>query len=328
MVNMPRFILLLALLSFPSLLLGQQESISSNHSIQPANSVENWKVLGDLDSGLKYQVPFLMQKDDMPEFSRELLRAQWRSGDPIDLYVMRPNKSGKVPAIIYLYSYPGDSDPFLNNEWCKRVTQNGFAAVGFVSALTGQRYRGRPMKEWFVSELQESLGSTVHDVQMILNYLSAREDVDMDHVGMIGQGSGASIAILAAQADPRIRALDLLDPWGDWKDWLQESPAITDADRPKFTTPDFLQSVSTLDPTSYLPNLKVPSIRLQQILTDPVTPKSAKDRIAAVVPKQTQLVRYESIEEHRKAWQTCGLSCWIKERLQPQPKVEAAKHLP
>jgi len=30
------------------------------------------------------------------------------------------------------------------------------------------------MKEWFVSEMQESVGSTVHDVQMILNYLETR----------------------------------------------------------------------------------------------------------------------------------------------------------
>jgi len=43
-----------------------------------------------------------------------------------------------------------------------------------------------------------------------------RGDIDMDHVGMWADGSGAAIAILAASVDPRIKALDLLDPWGDW----------------------------------------------------------------------------------------------------------------
>ncbi len=54
------------------------------------------------------------------------------------------------------------------------------------------------MKEWFVSELQESLVESTHDVQMIINYLSTRGDLDMDRVGMFGQGSGGAIAILAA----------------------------------------------------------------------------------------------------------------------------------
>jgi hypothetical protein len=53
-----------------------------------------------------------------------------------------------------------------------------------VSALNGHRYTYRPMKQWFVSELQEALGSSVHDVQMILNYLSTRDDLDMSRVGM------------------------------------------------------------------------------------------------------------------------------------------------
>ena len=82
------------------------------------------------------------------------------------------------------------------------------------------------MKEWFVSQLQESIAASAHDVQMILNYLAMRGDLDMDHVGMFGDGSGASIAILAAAVDPRIKASDLLDPWGDWPDWIAKSTLI------------------------------------------------------------------------------------------------------
>jgi iron complex outermembrane receptor protein len=81
-----------------------------------------------------------------------------------------------------------------------RATEGGFAAIGFVSALTGHRFHNRSMKEWFISELQEALGTSVHDVPMILNYLSTRGDLDMDNIGMFGQGSGGAIAILAASA--------------------------------------------------------------------------------------------------------------------------------
>jgi len=69
------------------------------------------------------------------------------------------------------------------------------------------------MKEWFVSELQESLGKSAHDVQMVLNYLADRGDVDMGNVGVFGVGAGGTIAVMAASVDSRIKAIDLLDPW-------------------------------------------------------------------------------------------------------------------
>jgi hypothetical protein len=118
--------------------------------------------------------------------------------------------------ILYLYGYPTDTDIFKNDDCDALVTRDGFAAVGFVSALTGHRYRNRPMKEWFLSELQESVATSAHDVQMVLNYLASRGDLDMNRVGMFAQGSGASIAILATAVDPRIKVLEALDPWGDW----------------------------------------------------------------------------------------------------------------
>jgi hypothetical protein len=236
------------------------EKADSKDGTKPARLkvAENWKVLGDIKSGLQPRPPFEVQKDEQTEFVREFVRLQWRSNDPIDLWVMRPKTPVKVPVVLYLYSYPEDTDRFRDNAWCERVTQGGFAAVGFVSALTGQRYHNRPMKEWFVSELEESLGSSVHDVQLILNYLADRGDME------------------------------------------------------------FLKSVETLDPVSYLPHLKTLSIRLQQTLTEPVTPKSAKERIATSVPDPSQVAKYANAEEHLKAWQVSGLSGWIKQQLHLQ----------
>jgi hypothetical protein len=282
---------------------------------------ENWHVLEDVKSGLQPQPPFEFQTDDEPEFVREMVRVQWRTGDPIDLYVLRPKTPGKVPVVLYLYGYPTESAQFRDNGWGKRATAKGFAAVGFASALTGQRYHLRPMKEWFVSELPESLGSSVHDVQLILNYLTERGDMDMEHVGMIGIGSGATIAILAAHADPRIKALDLLDPWGDWPDWLRESPAVPDEERAKYTAPEFLRSVAKLDPVAYLPSLKTP-LRLRQTLSEPVMPKSAREKIATSVRDPRLVTRYVNPEVLMQSWQVEGLSGWIKELLRSQMQAE------
>ena len=325
-------LLLLALLVWPALAFCKQNNATNGSKAEQQSDtksapkeVENWKVLDDIKSGLQPSPPFEVQTEEQPEFVRELVRVQWRPDDPIDLWIIRPTAPGKVPVVLYLYSYPGDPDQFRNNAWCKRATAGGFAAVGFVSALTGERYAFRPMKQWFVSELTESLGSTVHDVQLILNYLADRGDLDLDHMGMFGMGSGASIAILAAEADPRIKALDLLDPWGDWPDWLRDSPAVPENERSSYTASEFLKSVAPLDPVAYLPSMKRRKLRLQQLLTQPDTPKSAKERIAASVPDSAELVRYANAKDLLQAWQISGLSGWIKQQLRPQMEPDQQK---
>lgn len=287
--------------------------------------IENWASLEDIKTGLQPRPAVLVESDEQPEFVREYVRVQWRANDEIDLWVMRPKSEDKAPVILYLYGYPSETDRFRDNAWCNRAIKGGFAAVGFVSALTGHRYHTRPMKEWFISELQESLGSSVHDVQLILNYLASRGDLDLQRVGMFGLGSGGSIAILAAQADARISAVDVLDPWGDWPDWLRESPLVPEVERPKYVKEEFLKKVAGLDPVNYLAGLKTQSVRVQQTLTEGVTPKSAKERIAAAAsaaPRKVSLVTYENVEEHKKAWQVSGLSGWIKKQLRPLAKTE------
>jgi hypothetical protein len=255
-------------------------------------------------------------KAEKADFSRELVRLEWRHGDFIDLYVIKPHAAIKPRVVLYLYGFPSDIDRFMDDRWCTRATRDGLAAIGFVSALTGGRFRNRPMKEWFVSELQESLGSSAHDVQLILDYLEERPDLNASQVGMWAQGSGASIAILAASADPRITTLDLLNPWGDWPEWLKASPLVLDEERAGYVTPAFLAKVATLDPVDFLPQLKDRAIRVQQIMDDPSTPAAARDKIAAAVPAG-HLAQYKDTAAHRQAWRETGITGWIASRLMP-----------
>jgi hypothetical protein len=281
--------------------------------------VEDWNSLLLADGELTPERPLLGEKDELPQFTRELLQVKWRQGDPIDLYVIRPKAVINPPVILYLYSYPSETDRFRNDDYCARVTKDGFAAVGFVSALTGHRYQNRPMKQWFVSELPEALGSSVHDVQMILNYLSTRSDVDMSKVGMFGEGSGGTIAILSAAVDPRIKTLDLLDPWGDWPDWMAKSELIPQEERPNYMKPEFLKKVATFDPVQWLPRLNSQQVRIQQVMDDSVTPKAAKERIESVAPGGAQVVRYDSTRDFFGAVSEGRIFQWSKEQLKPAP---------
>lgn len=261
---------------------------------------------------------------DNPRYTMELLQVQWRRGDPIDLYVIKPKGVMKPPVILYLYGYPTDTDIFRNDDYEALVTKNGFAAVGFVSALTGHRYHDRPMKEWFVSELQECLATSAHDVQMVLNYLGSRGDLDMDRVGMFAQGSGASIAILASAVDPRIKVLEALDPWGDWPAWMAISPFVPEDEREKYVKPEFLKTIGILDPVDWLPRIQAKNFRLDTEIFETVTPKVAKEKLVGAVPAGSSVEFYKTMDDFEAAFHHGKNLEWIQYELQSAPEPRAS----
>jgi hypothetical protein len=263
-------------------------------------------------------------------YTLEMVRVQWRWGDPIDLYVIKPKGAKKPPVILYLYGYPAETDRFRNRSFQQAVTKDGFAAVGFVSALTGHRYHDRPLKQWFVSELQESLAVSAHDVQMILDYLATRGDFDMDRVGMFAQDSGASIAILASAVDPRIKVLDAVDPWGDWPDWLATSPAVPEKERAAYLKPEFLKKVASLDPMVWLPRMQTKRFRLQEALFAPTTPKAIKEKLQAsanAVSGRATVVLYQTPEDTKAVIAGDKVLDWVKHELQTLAPPERSEQL-
>jgi hypothetical protein len=273
--------------------------------------------LSVVDRDLKIQEAIVGEHDDYPSFSRDMIRLTWRTGDPIDLFLILPKGQTKPPVILYLYSYPSDTDRFMNDDFCKFLAQGGFAAAGFVSALTGERYHDRPMKEWFVSELPEALGNSVSDVQMLLNYLATRGDVDVTRAGMFGEGSGAAIGILAAAVDPRIKVLDVVDPWGDWPDWLAKSTLVPEDERAAYMTPEFLKKAAPLDPVRWFGQVKIP-VRLRYLSDPAVTPQIARERVVSAAPEQARIIPLKDAVAQYKATKLKFFD-WIKDQLRPAP---------
>lgn len=316
----------LIVLSAPQTSAGQQ--LVADPNAASTTSVENLAKAALSGSQLHADPPQLLEKAEIKGFTREFLAVQWRPLDRIYLYVIRPAKVTKPPVAIYLYGHPSDTDRYMDDGWCERVTSGGYAAVGFVPALTGHRYHDRPMKQWFVSELQESLGKSAHDVQMVLNYLAERGDVDMSNVGIFGAGAGGTIAVMAAAVDPRIKAIDLLDPWGDWPDWMQKSAVIPDDERPAYVKPEFLKKIADFDPVKLLPTLKTPHIRLNQLDDDTAsTPEKAKKRMEAALPATAEHRRFEtSVAFFSEVASGGRIFDWMKLQIKgSEPKVSEAR---
>jgi dienelactone hydrolase len=102
---------------------------------------------------------------------------------------------------------------------------------------------------------------------MVLTYLSSRTDLDQSRIGMFGQGSGGTTALLAASVDSWIKAINILDPRGNWPEWMAKSTLIPEDKRPDDTTPQSLDKVAALDPTRVLPQLTLP-VQVQDTLSE------------------------------------------------------------
>ncbi|MGC1374383.1 MAG: alpha/beta hydrolase [Candidatus Sulfotelmatobacter sp.] len=284
---------------------------------------EDWNSPALTTSNLKPVEPLGGYINDDGSYIVELLQVQWRWGDPIDLYVMKPKGVKKPAVILYLYGYPASTDRLKSEEFQKAVTKDGFAAVGFVSALTGHRYHDRPMREWFVSDLQECLAVSAHDVQMVLDYLETRGDLDMNRVGMYAQGSGASIGILASAVDPRIKVLDTIDPWGDWPTWMATSPLVPEDERAKYVTPDFLRKAEVLEPLKWLPKIQAKKFRLQDATFEKVTPAAAKAKLRAAVPPNATVTIYKTPDEFNAVVRENKGLQWIEDQLDSLPHSDS-----
>jgi hypothetical protein len=309
--------------SQPSLNVPEMQASPSGEGLVIARAKENFAELTLKGSELKAFDPLLGSREVRPTFTRELLQVRWRPNDPIDLYVVMPVGVKNPPVVLYLYGFPTDTDRFKNDAWCERVTQSGAAAVGFVSALTGQRYNFRPFKENFISELPEALTTSVHDIPMVLNYLESRHDLDMTRVGFFGQGSGGAIGILAASVEPRIRALDVLAPWGDWPDWFAGATIVPKQERATYVEAAFQAPLQRMDPLNYLPLLTGIPVRAQ-FLDDSGDPLAAIQKLKNAAPSHATVAEFRS---SRQAYQTNSggkLYEWIAEQLKARPAVQGS----
>lgn len=291
-----------------------------------ASYQEDFSILALEKNHLKMDIAVLGEKDDKPgtTFIRERWHLMWRPGDPIDVYVVKPRGVEKPPVVLYLYSFPQDTDRFKEDYWCGATTGGGFAAVGFVSALTGHRLENRSMKDDFFNQLPESLGATAHDVQMILNYLASRNDLDMNRVGMFGQGSGGAIAILASAVDPRIKALDVLTPWGDWPIFLAKSTFVPSEDRLALNKPDFFEKVAGLDPMQWFPKVKAQSVRIQDVRHDGHMPDDAQELMEAAAPQTAEIDQFGDAAALVPAAANGKLFEWLRSQLQPDARPQLA----
>ena len=91
---------------------------------------------------------------------------------------------------------------------------------------------------------------------------------------------------------------------------------MPDEERPNYLKAEFLKKVAPLDPIQYLPSLHQ-AVRIQSVMDDTVSPKTAKDKISAAAPKSAQVSDYEDTKKFFAAEGGGRIFQWVKAQLQP-----------
>ena len=116
-------------------------------------------------------------------------------------YLTVPSTPGKKPAVIVIQEWWGV------NDWVRQQADR-FSQQGYV-ALAVDLYRGKvttSMEE--AHELSRGLPEdrAIADLKAAVDYLSQRDDVDPQRIGVIGWCLGGGYALTLATADPRVKA--------------------------------------------------------------------------------------------------------------------------
>jgi carboxymethylenebutenolidase len=122
-------------------------------------------------------------------------------GNAASGYLSVPSSKGRKPALIVIQEWWGV------NDWV-RSQADRFSGQGYV-ALAVDLYRGKvanSMEE--AHELSRGLPEdrAIADLKAAVDYLSQRDDVDPQRIGVIGWCLGGGYALALATNDPRVKA--------------------------------------------------------------------------------------------------------------------------
>lgn len=133
-------------------------------------------------------------------------------GDPIAALWRTPDTAGPYRAIVQGPGWLGLKDANLYTRYHDALTAAGFAVLVIDYRGFGDSGGDRGIL---------SPGRQLQDLVNAVTYLTTRDDVIADAIGVFGTGgTGGGNAVLLADADPRVKAAVSQVPVADGTDWL------------------------------------------------------------------------------------------------------------
>lgn len=196
----------------------------------------------------------------------------------------RPKLEGRRPAVIVLHILGGDFA--LARLFCHSLNQRGTAALFVKMPYYGPRREpgvARRMIAEDPHETVEGMTQAVLDIRRAAAFLSSREEIDHEQIGILGVSLGGITAALAASAEPRIQNVCLLLAGGDFAKIAAESTEFK-RQREKFIAAgqdaaEFARIVRDVDPLTHAALLRGRNMLMINAKSDEVIPRASTDSL-------------------------------------------------
>lgn len=139
----------------------------------------------------------------VPARAAELVSLQAADGTALAAAWYAPTRP--APAIVLVHMLTRS-----HREW--DLAAQALNASGFAVLALDLRGHGNSSGSY-----ASSLSSMQQDVQAALDWVKLRPEVLPGHLGIAGASLGASLAVIAAAADPAVRSVVLLSPGGEYR---------------------------------------------------------------------------------------------------------------
>ena len=152
----------------------------------------------------------------LPAVARAETRVTIRTADGVTLVgTYFESRTRPAPAVLLLHMLTRS-----RSDWeslGRLLAAEGIAALAI-------DFRGHGDSAHLASAVPDDLTVFMRDVVAAIKFLQARTDVRSGHIGIAGASVGATLAAMAAAADPTIRALALLSPGLDYRGLRLDAP--------------------------------------------------------------------------------------------------------
>ena len=178
-----------------------------------------WSLLGDLPSNDDEITSVKVEETEQADYILEKLVLDLNGIEPVPAYFAKPKGvEGVLPAIIYNHAHGGDydlgKDELIHGRkalaappYAQVLTNLGYSVLCIDTWAFGER-SGKTESEIFKFMLwhgQVMWGMMVFDSLRALDYLTTRQDVDINRIGTIGMSMGSTMAWWMSALDERIK---------------------------------------------------------------------------------------------------------------------------
>jgi len=196
----------------------------------------------------------------------------------------KPTGDGPFPGVVVLHILGGDFD--LSRLVCRTYASHGIAALFLKMPYYGPRAEpGVEVSMIDASPEQTVAGMTqaILDIRRGAAWLAAQNEVDPEHLGVMGISLGGITAALAMTAEPRFEKGFLMLAGGDVGQIAWQSPLVREQ-REKWeaeggTRESLIELVRPVDPVTYAANIGERRVMMYNALNDEIVPRACTEAL-------------------------------------------------